>query len=346
MSNDSKLYKHTHTQIITMIVNLASGRGTSRIIKQKNRLLHRNLFQRALLEQAKARMRKRDVARSKLLQVRNKKQNLANRYALLSREAEQLAHKVMAVGDARRGRPKNEGPASKADVLKILNTVKSHCCVDLEGRKLATIIEQISKDCPETNEVSQATISQLETANLALLEAKEFLGVALEKEEEIIETYELVEHYGNVVAEVVDAYNALDVLEEMAQKEVKIELSGREKPVGKEAIFRLFRQRMVGTIEDLKNSAGEIYEQRIHTITVGEWEDMLQAAKEGVGAKTGESLPSNEEITQAFKEALLVRNTFVFAARELYTKMGGKTRAIEPMEGNVVPIDFAKREKL
>ena len=329
-----------------MIVNLASGRGTPRIVNQKNKLLHRNRFQKALLEPGSAHTRKRSVSKSKILRNRNKKQNLANRYRLLAKEVEQLAYKVMETGDALRGEIIPKEHSTKEDVLQMLGEVEVHCTIELETRRLKTIIKKMSTLCPETapEKTAQATMSQLEAANAILLEAKEFLETAVEKEEEIIETYQMIEQYGEVLTELVDAYNALDVLEEMVGKQIKIEITGRENPIGKEAIFRFFRQRMIGTIEDLKNQRGEIYEQRIHTITTGEWDDMIEAAAQGVGATT--KAPSRERIAEAFKEAVLARNTFVFAARELYTKLGGQTKALEPREADVVPVDFVSGKKL
>jgi len=329
-----------------MIVNLASGRGTPRIITQKNRLLHKNRFQKRLLENGEARTRNKPSAHSKLLQARNKRQNLANRYLLLVKEAEELAYKVMKTGDGLGNKSQAKSQPTKEGLLKRLKDVEAYSTIELETGRIRNIANRISSLCPEATpeEADKATISQLKEANQVLLEAKEFLEIVLEREIEKIETYQMIEHYGDVLAEVVNAYNALDVLEEMVGKEVKIEVTGRSRPVGKDALFRLFRQRMIGTIEDVKNPAGEIYEQRIHTITTGEWDDMIEAASQGVGATT--KAPGKERIAQAFKEAVLARNTFVFAARELYTKLGGQTKALEPTEADVVPVDFARGKKL
>jgi len=182
---------------------------------------------------------------------------------------------------------------------------------------------------------------ELEVAAELLQRAEEFLQILMSKEEKLIPTYEKIETYGDIVGELVQMYDALDLLEDMGQISVMIKVQGRKNPVSKDAIFRLFKKRMIGEIEELTNKEGEIYERRIHTITVGDWEDMVAAAASGVGRKV--SAPDDKELEAAYKEAVLVRDAFQLAAQSLYVQMGGREKAAEAIEGGeLIEVDFGK----
>ncbi|MCP4646539.1 MAG: hypothetical protein GY852_02235 [bacterium] len=331
-----------------MIINLASGRGPSRVISQKNNLLKRaRSLKDGIFRREHARRKKRE-SHCEENAIRAKWGKCTARYNLLMGNVQKLAYDVMETGDAYSGERKCEvSGEGKGEVLRLLKEVEQNCCVELEGRRLDVIINGIKISCPEKlvsgSGKRNIGMYELEVAIELLQRAEEFLQLLMDREEKLIPTYEMIEQYGGVVGEVVQLYDALDLLEEIGQRSVQIHVSGREHPVDKEAIFRLFRMRMVGEIEELKNGDGEIYEMRIHTVTVGEWEDMVAAAAEGIGKKV--SAPEDEEIKAAFKEAVLVRDAFKLAARALYEQMGGKEKVAEALNegGGVIEVDFGKR---
>jgi hypothetical protein len=328
-----------------MIINSASGRGPTRVVSQKNNLLQRAKSLRDGIFGREHTRRKKRESRFKENAIRDKWGKRTAKYELLTENVQKLAYDVMETGGASIGKQNGVPGATKREILRLLKEVEKGCCVELEGRRLDVIIRGIEISCPEklVSDTGKKSIGmyELEVAIELLQRAEEFLQLLMDKEEKLIPTYERIEQYGNVVGEVVQMYDALDLLEELGNISVLINISGRERPVNKEAIFRLFRKRMVGEIEELKNEEGEIYERRIHTITVGEWEDMVVAAADGVGRKM--SAPGDDEVEAAFREAVLVRDAFQLAARALYEQIGGKEKVIDAIEeGEIIEVDFGK----